>query len=294
MNKNITTPLVSVIVPSFNHAQYITKCILSIMNQTYTNFELVVIDDGSTDNSLAILKKLQKEHRFKLIYQHNSGLANTLNRGIQEFSKGKYITFCASDDYWTYDKLEKQVKFMEENPNIPMCYGKAYIVNYKNEIISKLTISSNKHLKGGNIFKDLLFINFHPPVNYLFKKNIFNEVGYYANTWAEDFYMNLRIAEKYEIGYINSFISYYRIFPYQELKLTNQKTINSHYYSINQYKHSCFYKNAIKMWHYRNFLWLSKFKATKKIAFIGLFRNLDHFYQIKFIKSLIKFIFIWK
>ena len=117
-------PLVSIIVPSYNHARYVTQCIDSIMQQTYKNFELIVIDDGSKDNSKEVLTTLQAKYKFTLVFQDNHGVAYTLNRGIKEFAKGKYLTFCASDDYWTLDKLQKQVQFMENNQFYPMCYGK--------------------------------------------------------------------------------------------------------------------------------------------------------------------------
>ena len=83
-------PLVSVIIPSYNHERFITQCIENIINQTYKNFELTVIDDGSKDGSPEILRHLQGKYGFNLVLQENMRLALTLNKGKQNYSNGKY------------------------------------------------------------------------------------------------------------------------------------------------------------------------------------------------------------
>jgi len=103
------------VVPSYNHEKYIERCITSIYEQDYKYFELIVIDDGSTDESVKVLEKLKNKYDFYLECNENQGLAKTFNRGFRDLAKGKYLTFCASDDYWLPVKLSAQVKFMEEN-----------------------------------------------------------------------------------------------------------------------------------------------------------------------------------
>ncbi|HEY9001044.1 MAG TPA: glycosyltransferase family A protein [Mucilaginibacter sp.] len=289
-------PLVSVIIPCYNHQQYITQCVESVINQTYKNFELTVIDDGSKDNSPEILKELQKKYGFNLVIQENRGLAMTLNRGIQEFSKGKYYSSCSSDDYWALDKLEKQVKLLEEHPEYPACFGKAYMVDLDSKIIPYLTETANKSLKGGSVFKEIIFQELHPPVNFMFRRSIFDEVGYYKNTWAEDYYMDLKITEKHPLGFIDEYISYYRRSPEVEnvkAKMINQKTIYSHLDSLNEYKHSAYYKKALKLWYLRCFYWYLPYKSTKKLAFKGMIRNLDRLTSFTFLKAIFKFIVLW-
>ncbi|MBS1520089.1 MAG: glycosyltransferase family 2 protein [Bacteroidetes bacterium] len=292
----LNMPLVSVIVPSYNHERFITECIESIMHQTYKNFELTVIDDGSKDGSREILKQLQEQYGFNLVLQENIGLTSTLNKGIQNYSKGKYISFCASDDYWSLDKLEKQVEFMEKNLEFPVCFGKVYMVDLDGKIIPYLTETVNKSLKGGYVFKEIIFQELHPPVNSLFRKSIFEEVGYYKNTWADDFYIDLKIAEKYPFGFIDDYLNYYRRSPETEnvkAKMLNQKAIYSHLDSINEYKHSVYYKKAIKLWYLRCFYWYLPYKSTKKLAFKGMIRNLDQITSFKFLKSIFKFMVLW-
>lgn len=292
----LNMPLVSVIVPSYNHEKFITECVESIMQQTYKNFELTVIDDGSKDGTRDILKQLQDKYGFNLILQENIGLTSTLNKGIQNWGTGKYISFCASDDYWALDKLEKQVAVMEQNPEFAVCFGKVYMIDLEGNILPYLTETANKQLKGGYIFKEIILQEFHPPVNSLFRRSIFDEVGYFKATWAEDFYMDLKISEKYPFGFIDDYLNYYRRSPEThnvKAKMTNQKIIYSHLDSINEYKHSIYYKKAIKLWYLRCFYWYLPYKSTKKLAFKGMVRNLDQLTSFTFLKAIFKFIVLW-
>ena len=193
----ITKPLVSIVVPSYNHASYIEKCIESIIEQDYENYELIVIDDGSTDNSRDILSSLQKKYDFYLEFNENQGLAKTLNRGFKEIAKGKYFAICASDDYWLPKKLTSQVEFLENNPNFGMVYGKVITIDENDKIIEETSEYKNRNLKGGMIFKELLFLEFHPPVNYMYRATVIQKMGFFdENIWAEDFDMNLRLSLK--------------------------------------------------------------------------------------------------
>lgn len=289
-------PLVSVIIPSYNHEKYITQCVESVVNQTYKNFELTVIDDGSKDSSPEILKELQKKYGFNLVIQENIGLALTLNRGIKEFSRGKYYSSCSSDDYWAADKLEKQVKFLEEHPEYPACFGKQYMVDQHSEILPYITGTANKRLKGGHIFKEVIYQEFHPPVNFMFRRSIFDEVGYYKNTWAEDFNMDLKLSEKYPIGFVDEFVNYYRRSIETtdvKAKMVNMKIIYSHLDTINEYKDSKYYKKAVKLWYLRCFYWYLPYKSTKKLAFKGMIRNLDQLTSFNFLKAIFKFMVLW-
>jgi alpha-1,3-rhamnosyltransferase len=291
INKDKQNPLVSVIVPCYNHEKYLTECIDSIMNQSYTNFELVVIDDGSKDDSFKVLKELQKKYNFNLIHQKNRGLSATLNRGIQEFSKGKYITFCASDDYWCLDKLEKQVEFMEKNQEFPMCYGNTYYIN----IDSVPVIQKNKNFRGGWLFDDIFTYKIHPPVNYMYRAKIFNEVGYYNESmYAEDYYMNLKIASRFPIGYLNEYISYYRI----DFKKYNINAINlivdSHLKTIEEYKSNHLYHKAKTAAYLNKFDWLAGFGKSKIEAFKSLFQCYPAVFKKRFWIASIKLFLLWK
>ena len=111
--KNLECGLVSIITPSYNSSKYIHETITSVLSQTYMNWEMIIVDDFSTDNSTSIIQKaLLTDSRIKLIkLKRNSGPAVARNKAI-EVASGKYIAFLDSDDLWYKDKLEKQLKFM--------------------------------------------------------------------------------------------------------------------------------------------------------------------------------------
>ena len=144
---------VSVIIPTYNSGKYIEECINSVINQTYTNLEIIVVDDCSNDNTLSILKKY-KDKRIKLIkLEENKGVSYARNRGI-DFSSGEFICFLDSDDYWYLDKIEKQVKFMKDK-KCAFSYGSyAYLRGEKTIHIAKVpsSITYKKALGNTTIF----------------------------------------------------------------------------------------------------------------------------------------------
>lgn len=106
--------LVSIIMPSYNTAPYISETIQSVLNQTYQNWELIVVDDCSTDNTDQVVAYIKDERIKYLKNEKNSGAAISRNRALRE-SKGRWIAFLDSDDLWMTEKLEKQIAFMESN-----------------------------------------------------------------------------------------------------------------------------------------------------------------------------------
>ncbi|KRJ22110.1 glycosyl transferase [Acinetobacter baumannii] len=134
--------LVSIITPSYNSAKYIGKTIDSVISQTYKKWELIIIDDCSTDSSVEIIKDYEnKDNRIKLIQlKENSGAAVARNTGIQ-LARGRFIAFLDSDDSWLPEKLEKQLKFMLIN-NYYFTYTSYFKINENNEILGTMYIPS--------------------------------------------------------------------------------------------------------------------------------------------------------
>lgn len=287
-------PLVSVVVPSYNHEKYITKCIESLVNQTYKNFELIVVDDGSSDNSRQILKELQSKYNFELIFQSNAGLSATLNFVLKNKVKGKYFSICASDDYWALNKIELQVDFMERMPTTPMCYGKTHYIDEQNNVLTKYD-KCNDVLKGGNLFDDIFTFKLHPPVNYMYKSNIFEEIGFYdATIYAEDYYMNLQVASKYEIGFINQYLGYYRVDDSVEKVIRFDKVADSHLMSIEGYKNHPLYQKAKTTCYLRKFACFAPCKKHKLRALKNAFKAVRFFYYRDFMAAGVKFVLFWK
>lgn len=148
-------PLVSIITPIYNAQDYLDECIRSVLNQSYKNWELILIDDCSTDNSLVIVDGYLHDIRIKLIQNEvNLGPAETRNRGLK-LCLGEYITFLDSDDFFSEYKLERQVNFMRDK-RLLMSHGNYYFCSLSGEIIKEVItdkkISYHDLLKG-NQFK---------------------------------------------------------------------------------------------------------------------------------------------
>ena len=118
-------PLVSVVVPNYNYALYVGECIESILAQTYRNIEIIVVDDGSTDDSLEILNRY--DDKVKVIQSQNFGVNHARNLGLR-YCRGQYVAFCDSDDYWGSDKIQLQLDLMRQNSNLSLVYTGVNIV----------------------------------------------------------------------------------------------------------------------------------------------------------------------
>lgn len=279
-------PLVSVIVPSYNHSKYITETIESILSQTYDNIELIVIDDGSQDDSVKIIEELRLHNKFIFINRENKGLCETLNEGI-ELSKGKYIAICASDDIYLKEKIELQVDFLELNSNYALCYGK--IISFDNNGNQKF-INSKKY-KSGKLFLDLIKTNFVPAVTQMYRKEIFDNIGYFdKNLWIEDWDMLLKISYSYEIGFLDEYLAMYR--NHGE-NMSGGKNIKKMYENelkiLNKWKDTEAYSKVINSWEEKWFSELSK--IDKEEAKKYLFSALTKFYKRRTFKALMNYIF---
>ncbi|NTU73228.1 glycosyltransferase [Candidatus Roizmanbacteria bacterium] len=124
-------PLVSIIIPSYNHEQYIRQAVESVLQQTYSNIELVIIDDGSKDKTLQILKDINDD-RMQIIRQKNQGAHTAINRGL-ELSRGQYLTILNSDDVYENNRLEIIVNEMEKHKDISLVATWINVINEKGE-----------------------------------------------------------------------------------------------------------------------------------------------------------------
>jgi alpha-1,3-rhamnosyltransferase len=127
---------VSVMVPSYNHACFIGRCLRSIINQSLQPLELIVIDDGSKDSSLEVIENILKSCPFdcELIARSHKGLTPTLNEGI-ELSRGQYFAYLASDDVWLPSFLESRVACLQARPDAVLAYGHSFVINENDEIV---------------------------------------------------------------------------------------------------------------------------------------------------------------
>lgn len=136
MNK---TPLVSVVIPAYNAIRFVNATIDSVFAQTFQNFEILVIDDGSTDNTKEVLETYGDKIRY--LPKENGGVSSARNFGIEN-AKGKYIAFLDADDVWMPEKLEKQVAAMEEDEKIGLCYVATQKVDEELNYLNSIKVSN--------------------------------------------------------------------------------------------------------------------------------------------------------
>ncbi len=200
------TSKVSIIIPTYNRAKFISRALDSVFNQTYRDFEIIVIDDGSIDNTKEILDLYK--NKIKYFYQTNRGSAAARNRGIKE-SSGIYIAFLDSDDYWVSEKLEEQVKTLDSHPNVGIVYSRMLIINNKGEKIGMKPAGVS-----GRNFKELLQVWGDLPTSTIMtRRDCFEKAGLFDTslTTMEDIDMWIRIAKYYELYEIeNKVLAYYR------------------------------------------------------------------------------------
>ena len=205
-------PAVSVIIPTYNRASYLKKSIQSVLDQTFSDFEIIVINNYSTDDTLEVIKAFN-DPRIKTINFKNEGIiAKSRNQGIIQ-SAGKYIAFLDDDDLWFPNKLEIQINYMETNPEFDLVYSRTTVINEYD--VEKGLLNDPKNSKSGNVFVDLLYENFIPILTVLIKKTVFDTVGLFNEEplvrAAEDYEFWLRASLRSNFGYIDKSLALYRI-----------------------------------------------------------------------------------
>lgn len=205
--------MISVIIPIYNKSNYIVKCLDSVVSQSFKDFELIIINDGSTDISLNVLEKYNfKNIDFKIINQVNSGVSIARNNGVK-LANYEYIAFLDADDWWDSNFLEELVKLITNFPDAGM-FASSYF-KIKNHKRIPAIINLNENFIEGYID----YINIYSKGNWMpiwtgatiIKKVVFNKLqGFKPNLrMGEDFDLWLRISQKYKIAYLNKPLSNY-------------------------------------------------------------------------------------
>ncbi|TKI69408.1 glycosyltransferase [Sulfurimonas crateris] len=284
--------LVTVWIPAYNHEQYIHEAINSVINQTYKNIELIIINDGSPDKTHEKIMELYDEcknrfKRFEYISRENRGLITTIKE-IEQLAKGYYITGLASDDFYAPTKIEKQVEALEKNYEHAMCYGNMIRVDNKSNILGRVT---TKYNKSGYIFNDLLFRNFITGPTVFIKKSVLNEIGGHETKYKiEDHPMWLKISKKYKILYLNEDLVYYRDHD-SNMSKNSEFMVEEMEKMLNDYSDEPMYKKAINRHYLYSFVQLVK-ANKKELAKKYMTKALpSSWYHPKFIKGALRYLF---
>jgi alpha-1,3-rhamnosyltransferase len=216
--------LVSFLIPYYNHKQYVTQTLDSILNDTYPNKEIIIINDGSTDTDISVINDWisinSKTLPIKFISRENKGITKTFNE-LARTSKGKYIVFCASDDYLINNTIKDRVSILEQNQEKMVLIADTSVVDSKSKTMHKSSIDDwlpHKHSNKENYFSDrglaYEIINrwtLPGPCNMMNKKLFFESGGYDETLFLEDWDFYLRAAANKSIIYYDQKVAAYRI-----------------------------------------------------------------------------------
>lgn len=264
-------PLVSVVIPCYNHEQFVQDSIQSVIDQTYENIELIIIDDGSKDSSVDKIKEMveiceQGFVRFEFRSRPNKGLSATLNEAL-EWCQGKYFSVIASDDMMLPKKTKTQVDFLEKNINYVAVFGGVTLIDENNKKI-KNDIGGGKEYS----FKEIILHQYNIPApTQMIRLNVVKELGgYNPDIFIEDWYMWLKISKFGGVYALSEILCLYRKHIHNSSSNLS-KMHEGRIAVLEEFKDSYYYAESLRKTN-----WLNKheeFMANKNLVFfIELFK----------------------
>ncbi|SNY51640.1 Glycosyl transferase family 2 [Arsukibacterium tuosuense] len=215
----MSCPLVSVIMPCYNNESFVKAAVESVLLQDYPNFEVIVVDDGSTDGSFVELQRFGD--RITIIQQKNLGAAAARNNGL-ETARGQYIAFLDSDDIWLPGKITAQVNYLEQHPETGLCYCQWAVCEHEvtsAEMIERfattyLPMQTEQNFTGW-LYLKLLEKSVIPTITVMLRRDVLEEVGLFNTNYriGEDHDLWLRISFKYRITKLKNVYAVYRNNP---------------------------------------------------------------------------------
>lgn len=200
---------VSVILTAYNRPEFLDEAILSVLNQTFADYEFIVVDDGSTNSEIKAICDRYKD-QLTYIFRENGGLPAARNTGIAN-AKGKYICFLDDDDIWMPQKLQRQVDYFKELPSskkVGLIFTWSIIIDEKGQEIGR----GGTHVRG-NIFYDLFYkCSVHAPSSVMIKRKVFEKVGLFDEFFRmrEDWEFYFRVSKEYNVCSIDEPLIKYR------------------------------------------------------------------------------------
>jgi glycosyltransferase involved in cell wall biosynthesis len=231
-------PLISITIPSYNHEKFVEECLDSVLAQDYPNKEIVIINDGSKDNTSAVIKNWIEKNGDKIsityVERENRGIPKTANELIG-LAKGDYLVALASDDKLLPESIMKRYEFLRDNPQKLAVIGDCEMideegtVHYKSAIESVYKISRNSYKTDEGIKEQILFFRLVSGPVLMVKKEIYSIIGMYdEGIKAEDYDSYLRMAAKNLIGFVDMPLGQYR--QHKKNHVSNSKLM-IHYFS---------------------------------------------------------------
>jgi len=207
--------MISVIVPVYNRLELLKEALHSIDKQTYTDFEVLIADDGSTDGSREWAEEWVKNRCGQVFPLEHSGFPGLVRNRAAEKAQGDWLAFLDSDDLWKPDKLQKQIEKIEEHPTIPLWHCRE-IWQRQNRIVSQ---RKQRHQREGSIFSDALIKCIIGPSTVLIRKDLWQQCGGFREDLeiAEDYELWLRLCSRVEVGYLDEALTIKRAGDWDQL-----------------------------------------------------------------------------
>lgn len=204
--------LISVIIPAFNASRYIKHTLMSVLEQDYKNVEVIVVDDGSTDDTERAVREFGTRVRY--LRKANGGQSSARNAGMA-IARGKFFAFVDADDLWLPTKLSRQMELFDSHPDLGLVYSDA--IGFDQETGKEVwRFSRRVRFYSGDVLRPLLLCDFVPTLTVVIRREVWERVGGFNEAdklrcLGEDWEMWLRIASRYRIGFVNVSLARYRL-----------------------------------------------------------------------------------
>jgi len=220
---------VSIVLPTYNGAKYLQQSIDSCLNQTYKNIELIIVDDGSMDETPDIIESYQDERIKYIRHKKNKGLSHALNTGFKK-ATSEYLTWTSDDNYYAEDAVESMVALLLTNKKIDFVYASFYIINDDGEVLQSVSVAPSENLKEYNCIGPC----------FLYRRKIYEVIGEFnpAAFLAEDYEYWIRVFKRFRMGKLEEFIYWHRLHPqsltgqYMPEAKRRADRIRDHYFKI--------------------------------------------------------------
>ncbi|HBC34102.1 MAG TPA: glycosyl transferase [Marinobacter adhaerens] len=225
-------PLVSIITPTYNRADFIGQAVNSVLAQTYTNFELLIIDDGSTDHSRDMLQPFLTDSRLRYFHQENQGQSVARNLALSE-AKGDFVCFLDSDNYWPAEKLEHQIELFRRHPDYDVIYADIIVIDEKGQEITR----KNMRRYSGHIARYMIRDNCVSMNTAMARRRCFDELGVMSGKRrvADDYDLWLRFSARFRFLYVPEFFAYYRVMD-DQISSDKTRRFDSNWQIINDFR----------------------------------------------------------
>jgi glycosyltransferase involved in cell wall biosynthesis len=193
-------PAVSVIIPTYNSAAFLRETVESVLGQTYSDFEIIVVDDGSTDETERVMRSFGA--RVSYVKQENKGVSAARNHGIK-LARARYVAFLDSDDLWVPQKLAEQIPLLDEDPEIGLVYSDWAVVSERG--VAEPSFHSSRPAASGHVFNELVETGFILTSGTVVRRSCFDDVGDFDESLsiAQDYDLWLRICYRWKVAVVN-------------------------------------------------------------------------------------------